>query len=98
MEAPEAPKHCTFQGCHIRSPSTCLGVDAWWRSAGARKGKWGHRPHRSCRSILSTITLHPKASPSPPKSLGIAKGLSYLHSRGVIHGDLKGVRVITGSG
>jgi serine/threonine protein kinase len=29
--------------------------------------------------------------------LGVAKGLAYLHSCDVIHGDLKGVRVISGS-
>ena len=35
----------------------------------------------------------------PPISqlLGIAKGLNYLHSSGVIHGDLKGVWVIADS-
>jgi len=31
-----------------------------------------------------------------PQLLGIAQGLAYLHASGVIHGDLKGVRVITG--
>jgi len=30
-----------------------------------------------------------------PQSLGVAEGLGYLHSCGVIHGDLKGVRVTT---
>lgn len=31
------------------------------------------------------------------QSLGIAEGLVYLHSREVIHGDLKGVRAVTDS-
>ena len=30
--------------------------------------------------------------------LGVAEGLAYLHSCGVVHGDLKGVRVITNIG
>lgn len=43
----------------------------------------------------------------PPYSVGwrpylsqvsdVADGLSYLHSHGVIHGDLKGVREVSGS-
>jgi len=42
------------------------------------------------------INFNAVSHPSP-QLLGIAQGLAYLHSSGVIHGDLKGVRVITGS-
>ena len=37
------------------------------------------------------------SQPPPSQSLGIAEGLNYLHSSGVIHGDLKGVWIITDS-
>ena len=45
------------------------------------------------RKFLSTSTQYF----TPPQLLGIARGLAYLHSSGVIHGDLKGVHVITDS-
>ena len=28
VEAPQSPKHCALQGCHLRTPSTRLGMDA----------------------------------------------------------------------
>jgi serine/threonine protein kinase len=30
-----------------------------------------------------------------PQLFGIIRGLNYLHTRGVVHGDLKGVRTIS---
>lgn len=95
VETPESPKHCAFQGSHVRSASAYLGVDAWWRVAGPCQEQPEHKPRYSCRSIFSKFC----AMPHPfPQTLGIAQGLVYLHSSGVIHGDLKGVRVITDSG
>ena len=44
------------------------------------------------RSFFTNFNAAPHPS---PQLLGIAQGLAYLHSSGVIHGDLKGVRVIT---
>ena len=41
-------------------------------------------------SLNFNTTPHPSA-----QLLGIAEGLDHIHSRGVIHGDLRGVRVIT---
>ena len=30
VEAPRSPKHCALQGCHLRTPSTRLRMDARW--------------------------------------------------------------------
>ena len=46
--------------------------------------------------FLSTSALH--LTPPSPQLIGIAEGLAYLHSSDVIHGDLKGVRVINHPG
>ena len=92
---PQSPECCAFHGRHVRTPSTCLGVDAWWTVARVHKGKSGHEPNQSCRFIFTNFD----ATPHPfSQSLGIAEGLIYLHSREVVHGDLKGVRVVTDSG
>lgn len=95
VEMPQPPECCAFPGRHVRTPSTRFRVDAWRTAAGVHKGKSGYRPHQSCRSIFTNFDAmsHPSA-----QSLGIAEGLTYLHSREVIHGDLKGVRTIIDSG
>lgn len=89
VETPESPKYCSFQGSHVRSPSTCLRMDARWRAATLCKGELGRGPHWSCGFVFTGFS----AVPHPTlQSLGVAEGLAYLHSHGVIHGDLKGVR------
>lgn len=41
--------------------------------------------------IFYRLQRHPHPS---PQILGIAQGLAYLHSKGMVHGDLKGVRIL----
>lgn len=95
METSESSEYCTFQGSHARSTSAYLGMDARWRAAGVCQEQSGRKPHYSC---MSTFVNFSAISHFSPQSLGIAKGLAYLHSRGVIHGDFKGVRTIIDSG
>ena len=91
METPQPPEYCAFQGCHFRSPSTHFRMDARWRAARVCEKELGHGPYQSCRPM--SLSFH-AAAHLPHQSLGVAEGLGYLHSREVIHGDLKGVRVI----
>lgn len=91
VETSKPPKYRTLQGCYVQSSSAYFGMDAQRRAARLCKGESGYEPHQPCRSIF----VNPNARSHPsPQLLGIAEGLTYLHSCGVIHGDLKGVRVI----
>ncbi|KAF9789416.1 kinase-like domain-containing protein [Thelephora terrestris] len=44
-------------------------------------------------NITQYIAANPRAS-RPPLLFGVAKGLKYLHSLGIPHGDLKGANVV----
>ena len=71
-------------------PPTCMGVDARWRVTGVFEEASGRR---SCS--LSGPNSYPLLHNSPSfQLLGFAEGLAHLHSSDIIHGDLKGVRVI----
>ena len=88
VETVDAPKHLTSPGCHHHSPSARLELDAGWGLARIyqeerrRKSTWtGWCPFRYVHFTLTSLQLS-----------DVAKGLCYLHSCNVIHGDLKGVR------
>ncbi|KAF9642266.1 kinase-like protein [Thelephora ganbajun] len=50
--------------------------------------EWGHNG-----TIMQYLESHPDAS-RPELLLQVAKGLQYLHSRGIVHGNLKGANVL----
>jgi hypothetical protein len=67
-----------------------IGVDGGWKHQRFREGASRRRPTRTCGfsirglaalSLLTILQLE-----------GVARGLIYIHSQGMIHGDLKGVR------
>lgn len=88
MEIPGTSKHLTPLGCHYYTLPTRLKLDGWWGPAGV------HQEEPRCKS--APTRRYPScyvASRSPRYQLSdVAKGLYYLHSCNVIHGDLKGVR------
>ena len=88
METLGTPKHRPLPGYHSHSSPTYLGVDA--RRYSGRIHQQKHRRRQawtrrcsSSRSFILHLSRHQLSD--------IADGLSHLHSRNVIHGDLKGV-------
>ena len=61
-------------------------------------GTYGLTSRRTRARIVSTwwvcFYLIPPNRLPLPQLVGVANGLAYLHSREIVHGDLKGVRVI----
>ena len=90
METLNTPKHPTPIGYHYHTPPTHFGLDVW------------RGPTRVHKETLKYRSTWPRMSPpcllclphaySHSQLSDIAKGLCYLHSCNVIHGDLKGVR------
>jgi hypothetical protein len=90
VEKFESPEYRTIQGRHLRSTSTCFGVDARW-GAEAPCEEPECEPTWPRKYAFGIFNGTPQPS---TKLFETAQGLAYLHSRGVIHGDLKGVRLI----
>ena len=89
VETLDAPKHLTPPGCHSHSPTARFKLDVWWGPAGIPQEAPQCGPSWTCRCPSFCVPPMPYSS----FQLGdAAKGLHYLHSCNVIHGDLKGVR------
>ena len=86
MEALETPKCSTSTGYHHRTLPAHFKLDAGWRPV-----KLSQKPQRrpTCNCMRQSVGLS-HADPCYQLA-GVAEGLCYLHSRNVIHGDLKGV-------
>ena len=69
-------------------------VSEWMSGGELRKHLEEHRDVDLVNLVGPILTHFHIASPSF-QLLDIAEGLAYLHSSDIIHGDLKGVRVIT---
>ena len=89
VEILDAPKHCTSARCNDHTVPAYLELDARGRPTGIpqeqfrRESTWTCRcPPKFCLSLAY----------SGYQLSDIAKGLRYLHSCSVVHGDLKGVR------
>jgi len=74
---------------HFESSSTYFGMDAGWKPDGVHQETPRCRPNRPCECPC----CHPLAYAHPRHQLSdVAGGLCFLHSRNIVHGDLKGVR------
>jgi len=88
VEKPHTSEHLTPVRCHYHSLPTRFELDGWWGLAGVHQEE-SQRKSAPARRYPSRCVI-----PCSPRSQlsDIAKGLCYLHSCNVIHGDLKGVR------
>ena len=88
VEATDTPQHRPIQRRDYQPPPDCVGVDVWRRLDDSHQFEPGHK---------SGCTREPPCAPSLHFALifhqliDVANGIDYLHSYGVIHGDLKGV-------
>ena len=89
VETPEASQHRPFPWYNFHPSPTYFRMDARRGSDGVHQGPPRHRStqSRGCSScyIRSCVYAHHQLSDT-------AKGLCFLHSRNIVHGDLKGVR------
>ena len=89
MEALGTSKYCPAHWHHPRSTPTYLRMDARRRPGEVHQEGPRCRPHWSrkypCRRVRSYAN-------SCHQLCDVAEGLHFLHSRNVVHEDLKGVR------
>ena len=89
VEALDAPKYRAPPGCYYYPAPAHFELDVRRGSDGTHQEIPRCRPTRTCR-FLSCCT-YPHVYPHYQLS-DVARGLCYLHSSNVIHGDLRGVR------
>ena len=70
-----------------------IGLDGEWKHPRIRQGTSRCRPARACRFSVQVLATLAPLTTAKPQLAGVAKGLIYIHSQGMIHGDLKGVRL-----
>lgn len=62
-----------------------------WMPGGELRNYIKQNPDTSRINLVGSFLPLPHSVSPSPQLLGIAKGLAYLHSYDVVHGDLKGV-------
>ena len=89
METVDARQHRSVHRCNFQPPPDCVGMDVEWESDRLRQVGPTCGQDQPCELLLRppsrNIALVFK------QLVGVAEGLTYLHQRDVVHGDLKGV-------
>ena len=85
-----APKYCPSPRYHFHTYPAHFRMDDWWRLDGIHQRTPRCRPTLSCRCPSSWVRSRVY---SRCQLSDVAEGLRFLHSRNIVHGDLKGVRV-----
>jgi serine/threonine protein kinase len=88
VETLDTPKHRTTPGFHSRSLPAYLRMDVWRGPTKLYQQEPRGKPTWTRRHLLLCLFLRLLRY----QLSGIAKGLCYLHSCNVLHGNLKGVR------
>ena len=88
METFTSSQCCPLQGCQVGSSPTCVRMDAWGRITRV----YGKEPGCELNETGKLSSACSGCNLTSPQLIGIAEGLTYLHSCNVVHGDLKGVR------
>ena len=96
MEVPSASKCPAANWGNNVGESVRDGIrlDDEWKHPRIRQGTSRCRPARACGFSVKSLTASAPLTPVKKLQLaGVAKGLIYIHNQGMIHGDLKGVRL-----
>jgi len=89
METAGTSKHRSPPWYHLRPSPDRIGMDARWSTDGTHHEAPRRGPTWFCACLCCCVGSHVY---SRHQLRDIADGLYYLHSRNVVHGDLKGVR------
>ena len=96
MEHPPSSKCPTpGRGDDLKEP-VCddIRLDDEWKHLRLCKGTSGCKPDQARRCLpLNSFRLHLVDNDGTLQLEGVAKGLIYIHDQGMIHADLKGVRL-----
>ena len=88
MEMVDTRQHRPLHGCNSRKSPDYVRMDAKWGPDCLYQGSLERKQGCPCETPLipqkiTRLIVH--------QLLDVAKGLDYIHSCGVIHGDIKGV-------
>lgn len=72
-------------------------ISPWMEGGDLHKHLFNYPGVNRVSIVRAHINLLSKSAKFAPKMIAVADGLAYLHSNGVIHGDLKGVSEIDGN-